>query len=91
MVAASYDGAIRVYETDARGEPCAVFKRHTDDVSDVAQLDKDVVASVGDDCRLFAWRAATAQCVGEWKSFAKLRSVVKLNESKIIVGMVVVT
>lgn len=86
VVVVSVGPTVRLYHMDTPGEPCAVFNRHTGSVNNVAQLDEDVVASVGTDNRLFTWRAATAELVDEWKHGYNLCSVAKLGYSKVIVG-----
>lgn len=100
VVVASDDSSLRVYTADTSGDPCAVFERHTSGVRDVVHLEEDVVLSVGYDKRLFAWRAATAELVGEWRHWPSIRSiamgeyqhnallrrVAKLGHKKVIVG-----
>lgn len=56
---------VRVYAINTTGEPCAVFEQHDIRVSDAAQVNGDVVASVGQYAKLFTCHATTTELVGK--------------------------
>lgn len=82
VLVACDDRAVRIYDIDNASEPRASFTHHKRGVHDVVQLDSDLVASVGEDIKLFSWCPTSAQLVGQWKHNSSLYSVAKLGPSR---------
>lgn len=56
-----------MYHKNTTDKPCYSFNKHGSNVYDIVVLENDLVATVGSDNTLFAWRTTGTRLFGTWK------------------------
>lgn len=89
------DGKIRVFSTSTRRNPIRTFLHHEEEVTDIAHLCDDIVASVDTNGCLITWDAATNEKLDDFSVGDEdgeddipdvFASVHKLDETTLIIG-----
>lgn len=86
LVAASELWDVYMLGIDTPGRALTIFKEHSCQFPDFAQLERNLVVSVGEDNMLYSWLAACAELDDKWKHSAGLTGVMKVDEHKLIIS-----